>query len=75
MALGRPRSTLLRSGLDVGTAVWDAGYRGRSQCLLTVNNPSGFRLGKNASILQLVFFRLAGTADQGYGGAYQGENL
>lgn len=75
MALGRPRSSLLRCGVDVGTAVWDAGYQGRSQCLLMVHNPAGFRLARNARILQLVFFRLAGAAGQGYSGAYQGENL
>ena len=30
MALARPRSSLVRCGVDVGTAVWDAGYSGRS---------------------------------------------
>lgn len=75
MALGRPRSSLLRSGVDVGTAVWDAGYHGRSQCMLVVNNASGFRVAKNARILQLVFFRLEGAAEEGYEGTYQGENL
>ena len=28
--LGRPRSTLLRCGANLGTAVWDRGHRGRS---------------------------------------------
>ena len=28
MALGRPLSSLLRSGVSIHTAVWDAGYRG-----------------------------------------------
>ena len=28
MALGLPRSSLLRSGVSLHTAVWDAGYRG-----------------------------------------------
>jgi dUTP pyrophosphatase len=28
MAFGRPRSSLLRCGVNVGTAVWDAGYKG-----------------------------------------------
>ena len=44
MAMGRPRSSLLRSGVALHTAVWDAGYRGRSQSLLTVHHPGGFRL-------------------------------
>src|SRR3989304_1892574 len=58
MALGRPRSSLLRCGVTVGTAVWDAGYEGRSQSLLVVHNPLGFRLQKNARMIQLVFFHL-----------------
>ena len=34
MALGRPRSSLLRSGVSIHTAVWDAGYSeiGRASC-------------------------------------------
>jgi dUTP pyrophosphatase len=74
MALGRPRSSLLRCGVDVGTAVWDAGYSGRSQSLLMVHNPLGFKLQKNARVTQLVFFLLTGEAE-GYKGIYQGENV
>ena len=75
MALGRPRSSLLRSGVALHTAVWDAGYRGRSQSLLTVHHPNGFRLQRNARLAQLVFFRLATPPEQGYRGRYQGEGL
>jgi dUTP pyrophosphatase len=74
MALGRPRSSLLRCGVTIGTAVWDAGYSGRSESLLVVYNPKGFRLQKNARVMQLVFFELCGHTE-GYNGAYQGENL
>jgi dUTP pyrophosphatase len=74
MALGRPRSSLLRCGVNVGTAVWDAGYEGRSQSLLVVHNPRGFRVQKNARITQLVFFELTGETE-GYNGVYQGENI
>jgi dUTP pyrophosphatase len=74
MALGRPRSSLLRCGVTVGTAVWDAGYEGRSQSLLVVYNPRGFRLQKNARVMQLIFMRLSGKT-QGYQGTYQGENI
>ncbi len=74
MALARPRSSLLRCGVTVGAAVWDAGYSGRSQSLLVVYNPHGFRLQKNARILQLVFFTLT-LETQGYNGAYQKENI
>lgn len=75
MALGRPRSSLARCGVSIHTAVWDAGYHGRSTSLLVVNNPAGFRLQRNAKVMQLVFFGLSRAADQGYSGRYQGENL
>ncbi len=74
MALGRPRSSLLRCGVTVGTAVWDAGYSGRSQALLMVHNPGGFNLQRDARVIQLVFFKMTGETD-GYNGVYQGENL
>jgi dUTP pyrophosphatase len=74
MALGRPRSSLLRCGVNVGTAVWDAGYEGRSQSLFMVYNYRGFRVQKNARITQLVFFELTGETE-GYNGIYQGENI
>jgi len=74
MALARPRSSLLRCGVTVNTAVWDAGYSGRSQSLMVVYNPQGFRLQRNARVVQLVFLKLTGETE-GYQGAYQGENI
>ena len=74
MALARPRSSLLRCGVTVDTAVWDAGYSGRSQSLMVVYNPQGFRLQKNARIAQLIFLQLT-QETEGYQGAYQGENI
>jgi dUTP pyrophosphatase len=73
MALGRPRSSLLRCGVNIGTAVWDAGYNGRSQSLMVVYNEKGFRVQKDARMLQLVFFTLTSATD-GYAGVYQNEN-
>lgn len=73
-ALAAPRSSLLRCGVDIGTAVWDAGYWGRSQSLMVVYNPQGFRVQRNARILQLVFFKLTGKT-RGYRGTYQRENI
>ncbi len=73
-ALAAPRSSLLRCGVTIGTAVWDAGYSGRSQSLMVVYNPQGFRLQRNARIVQLVFFKLT-QKTRGYRGAYQGENV
>jgi len=75
MALGRPRSSLSRCGVSLHSAVWDAGYSGRSQSLLVVYNPHGFRLHRNARVMQLVFFYTSGGVDKGYNGRYQNENL
>jgi len=74
MALAMPRSSLLRCGVTINTAVWDAGYSGRSQSLMVVYNPQGFRLQRNARIVQLVFLQLS-QETEGYQGAYQGENI
>ncbi|MBX3069841.1 MAG: deoxyuridine 5'-triphosphate nucleotidohydrolase [Thermomicrobiales bacterium] len=74
MALGRPRSSLTRSGVAIHTAVWDAGYEGRSTSLLVVSNPAGFRVQLGARVAQLVFVRLSAATEQGYAGIYQGEN-
>jgi dUTP pyrophosphatase len=73
-AIGLPRSSLLRMGVSVHTAVWDAGYRGRSEALLVVYNQSGFRIRKDARILQLLFMRL-GSGQEGYSGRYMNENV
>ena len=74
MALATPRSSLLRCGVTVNTAAWDAGYCGRSQSLMVVYNPQGFRLQRNARIAQLIFLQLT-QETKGYQGAYQGENI
>jgi dUTP pyrophosphatase len=72
IAIGRPRSSLLRSGVSIESAVWDAGYEGRSRGLLTVYNPNGFVVKPNARLLHLVFFQLM-KETQPYEGVYQGE--
>lgn len=73
IAIGRPRSSLLRSGVTIESAVWDAGYEGRSRGLLTVYNPQGFALKPNARLLHLVFFTLL-QETQSYDGVFQGES-
>ncbi len=74
-ALARPRSSLLRMGASLETALWDPGYRGRSQSLLVVYNSHGLRLKRNARLMQLIFLRLGKEAEKVYSGAYQGENI
>jgi dUTP pyrophosphatase len=75
MALVRPRSTLLRSGVALHGAVWDPGYSGRGEGLLSVQNSRGYRLQRGARIAQLVFFRLTRASAEGYRGRYHGENV
>ena len=75
MALGKPRSSLLRSGVTINTAVWDAGYKGRSQSLITIFNPTGFDIQRNARLLQLIFVRLEKLSSMGYQGRFFNENV
>jgi len=75
MALATPRSSLLRCGVSIHSAVWDAGYSGRSQSLMVVYNQRGFRIYRNARIVQMVFFLLSREVSQGYQGIFQGENV
>ncbi|MFC1951996.1 deoxyuridine 5'-triphosphate nucleotidohydrolase [Chloroflexota bacterium] len=74
MSLAFPRSSLLRCGVTVHTAVWDAGYHGRSQSLMAVYNPQGIRLQRNARLVQLIFLQLT-QETAGYQGTYQRENI
>jgi dUTP pyrophosphatase len=74
VALGRPRSTLLRCGANVGTAVWDRGYSGRSESLLSVDNEKGIKIFKDARVLQLVFMRTL-TDESLYKGIFLKENI
>lgn len=69
-----PRSSLLRMGLHIPTAVWDAGYAGRGEGLLQVTNPSGVQVQRGARVAQLVVFRLSQPATARYAGTYQHEN-
>ncbi len=73
-AFVHPRSSLLRSGVVLYGAVWDAGYSGRGEGLLAVMDKVGYRLQRGARIAQLVFVRLTEGTREGYAGRYQGEN-
>jgi dUTP pyrophosphatase len=75
IALATSRSSLLRCGVSIHSAVWDAGYSGRSQSLMVIYNPRGFRIYRNARIVQMVFFLLRREVTQGYQGVFQGENI
>lgn len=68
-----PRSSLMRCGATLHSALWDPGYSGRGQGLLTVYH--GLTLHRNARIGQFVLIALDQTAQELYQGQYQGENL
>ena len=70
-----PRSSMLRCGVSLESAVWDPGYRGRGESLLVVHNEKGFKLKKNGKIGQIVFIQLVEKTEEGYSGKYQGENV
>lgn len=70
MGLVLPRSTLLRNGCTLHGAVFDPGYEGTPEVLLSVLNPHGFLVAKNAAICQFVLLTLTSDAVP-YSGRYQ----
>ena len=66
-----PRSSLMRMGAMLNTAVWDAGYEGRGEGLLQVHHP--IRIERGARFAQFVLAE-AGH-EETYEGTYQGERL
>ena len=70
IALAFPRSSLLRMGVFTHSAVWDAGFKGKSEFILSVQNPYGLRLKQNARVAQLVFFKIDATKHT-YSGIFQ----
>ncbi|MBS3813559.1 deoxyuridine 5'-triphosphate nucleotidohydrolase [Candidatus Bipolaricaulota bacterium] len=70
-----PRSSLMRNGGHLVSAVWDPGYEGRGQGLLQVLNPHGLIVKKDARIGQIVFIALEEEASSTYEGRFQGENI
>lgn len=73
IALAIPRSSLLRMGATLFTAVWDPGYEGRGYGLLLVGNPHGISLEKNVQVAQLIFIEMKGASQKLYKGAYYKE--
>jgi dUTP pyrophosphatase len=75
VAFGFPRSSLLRCGASVKSAIWDSGYRGRSVSLLNIYNPRGLEIKRNARIIQLIFLKTTRPVEELYSGIYQKENI
>ncbi len=70
MALGFPRSSMVRSGVSIHCGIWDTGFSGRSASLMVVHNSSGFDLLPSARILQLIFLTTSRQVEEGYHGAF-----
>ena len=68
-ALAFSRTSVLRMGAFTQHGVWDAGFKGKSEFVLIVENPQGIRLKQNARIAQLVFLNVDET--ESYNGIYQ----
>lgn len=66
-----PRSSLLRNSCTVDTAVWDAGYRGRGEGLLSVHHE--IEIERGARFAQFVLARA--NHEGSYEGSYQGERV
>lgn len=70
-----PRSSLMRNGAHLVSAVWDPGYEGKGQGLIQVLNPYGITLEENARIGQIIFAKVENPSEHTYRGEFQGENL
>ncbi len=66
-----PRSSLMRMGATLISALWDPGYLGRGKGLLHIMNVHGVVLHPNARIGQLIFIK--GRPGDTYDGAYLNE--
>lgn len=69
-----PRSSLLRNGATIYTAVWDPGYRGRGMGLMVVFNRQGIRIAEDARVAQLILLSVEDSTGL-YKGRFLGENI
>ena len=65
-----PRSTLLRAGVNVYTALGDLGYNGHLSFLIINHGPNSFFIQEGERFAQLVDFEVQGGSES-YDGAYQ----
>ncbi|MFA5156864.1 MAG: deoxyuridine 5'-triphosphate nucleotidohydrolase [Candidatus Omnitrophota bacterium] len=70
IALAFTRTSLLRAGAFTQHGVWDAGFKGKGEFILSVQNPAGLKLKQNARVAQLVFLKINET-NHSYKGIYQ----
>lgn len=70
-----PRSTLVRCGVGMHTAIWDAGYVGIGKSTLVVHG-RGVRIQHGTRIGHMALFPVAtNQGDKMYIGNYQGEGI
>lgn len=65
-----PRSSLTRNGVDVRSALYDAGYVGGVNGIIIVHNPYGIKIEKGARIAQFIVIKA--ETYKLYEGQYQG---
>jgi len=68
-ALAFSRTSILRMGVFTQNGVWDAGFKGKGEFILVVENLHGMSLKQNARMVQLVFFKVEETEE--YQGIYK----
>jgi len=68
VALAFSRTSLLRMGAFTQHGVWDAGFNGKGEFILVVENQEGVEVKENARVAQLVFEQTDKT--EGYKGIY-----
>ena len=73
IGLAIQRSSLIRMGTTLYTAVWDPGYKGRGSGLIVVYNPHGIVLEKNTQLAQLILIKMSRETKKIYQGSYLGE--
>ncbi|MCM8786918.1 MAG: deoxyuridine 5'-triphosphate nucleotidohydrolase [Candidatus Omnitrophica bacterium] len=69
IALAFSRTSILRIGAFTQHGVWDAGFSGKGEFVLVVQNPTGINIKQNARIAQLIFLKIKKT--EGYNGIYK----
>ena len=70
IALAFTRTTLLRMGAFTQHGVWDAGFKGKGEFVLYVENQFGIKIKENSRVAQLIFIPITHTG-QGYTGIYK----
>jgi len=66
-----PRSSLMRCGATIFSAVWDPGYKGRGVGLMVTY--VDIKIHQNTRIAQIMFIKTTEKTKKGYSGDYQNE--